>query len=283
MILDPYSRPSDKKGGAWMDSGVAKSTISGQNRLPLTYVVTNCTPPIKGQNIPSLMTFGEVTTLFHEVGHFLQDSLTHEGIPAVSGTHGIEWDTIELASQFMENFCYNASTLRGFAKHYETKEPLPLETIENLKKLKTFFSGTFNIRQLLFGFTDMYLHSKYLYQPEFAENAHQVYHNTADKCTILKPLPEDRFLNGFRHIFAGGYAAGYFSYKFAECLSCDCWAAFEEVGLENSTEVRELGKKYRNTILAMGGGVHPMEVFRMFRGRDFDPKYLLIAEGLMNE
>jgi len=281
FYLDPYSRPAEKRGGAWMDDcvGRAKLTEAGTTttRLPVAYLICNQTPPIDGK--PSLMTFGEVETLFHEFGHGLQHMLTRVDYAGAAGINNVEWDAVELPSQFMENWCYDRPTLMGMAKHYETGESLPEHYYQKLLAARTYMSGSAMLRQLHFSLVDIELHHRY--QPGGEESPSDVRHRIAKTTTVLQPLPEDSFLCAFSHIFAGGYAAGYYSYKWAEVLSADAFAAFEEVGLENETAVADTGKRYRDTVLALGGGIPPMEVFKQFRGREPSTEPLLRHSGLV--
>ena len=196
---------------------------------------------------------------------------------------GVDWDAVELPSQFMENWVYDEPTIYGFAKHYETGEPLPKEMFQKLKESKTYNAGMMACRQLLFGQLDMELHASY--DPESSEKGGEtifdVQKRMAEKYSPYNlPLEEDRFLCAFSHIFAGGYAAGYYSYKWAEVMSADAFGAFEEVGLDNEEKVKEVGQKFRDTVLALGGGVPPMEVFTSFRGREPAPDALLRHDGL---
>ena len=281
FYLDPYSRPAEKRGGAWMDDcvGRAKLTEAGTTttRLPVAYLICNQTPPIDGK--PSLMTFGEVETLFHEFGHGLQHMLTRVDYAGAAGINNVEWDAVELPSQFMENWCYDRPTLMGMAKHYETGESLPEHYYQKLLAARTYMSGSAMLRQLHFSLVDIELHHRY--QPGGEESPSDVRHRIAKTTTVLQPLPEDSFLCAFSHIFAGGYAAGYYSYKWAEVLSADAFAAFEEVGLDNETAVADTGKRYRDTVLALGGGIPPMEVFKQFRGREPSTEPLLRHSGLV--
>ena len=222
----------------------------------------------------------QVTTLFHETGHGLQHMLTTVPHKPAAGIENVEWDAVELPSQFMENFCYDEPTLYGMAKHYESGEPLPKELYHKLCEQKTYQAGMGMIRQLFFGSLDLALHSTY--DPKGDVTPFQLQHQMAEKFTVIPPLPEDRFLCGFGHIFAGGYAAGYYSYKWAEVLSADAYGAFEEVGLENDEKVREVGRRFRDTVLSLGGGTHPAEVYRAFRGRDPSPEALLRHSGLVD-
>jgi oligopeptidase A len=281
FYLDPYSRPAEKRGGAWMNDciGRAKLVENGQliNRLPVAYLVCNQTPPV--DNKPSLMTFGEVQTLFHEFGHGLQHMLTNVDYPGAAGINNVEWDAVELPSQFMENWCYHRATLLGMAKHYETGETLPEEYYEKLLAARNYMSGSAMLRQLHFSLLDIELHSRY--QPNGDETPQQVRDRIAKTTTVIPPLPEDAFLCSFGHIFAGGYAAGYYSYKWAEVLSADAFAAFEEVGLEDEQAIAQVGQHFRNTVLGLGGSLHPMEVFKTFRGREPQTQPLLRHSGLV--
>ncbi len=281
FYLDPYSRPADKRGGAWMDVCIGKSEAVERD-IPVAYLTCNGSPPVG--DTPSLMTFREVETLFHEFGHGLQHMLTTATVGDVAGINGVEWDAVELPSQFMENWCYDKKTVYGFAKHYETGEPLPEEMFEKLKEQKTYGAGMMACRQTLFGLLDMELHSNFDAKAASSgegESIFDVHRRMAEKCTPYSmPLDEDRFLCTFSHIFAGGYSAGYYSYKWAEVMSADAFGAFEDVGLENEEKVKEVGRKFRDTVLSLGGGVEPMEVFKQFRGREPSPDALLRHNGL---
>merc|ERR1712232_691647 len=247
--------------------------------IPVAYLTCNGSPPVGDK--PSLMTFREVETLFHEFGHGLQHMLTKASVGDVAGINGVEWDAVELPSQFMENWCYDEPTVYGFAKHYETGEPLPKELFEKLKAQKTYNAGMMACRQLYFGQMDMELHSAFDPSNEEGETIFDVQKRIASKyCPYNMPLEEDRFLCAFGHIFAGGYSAGYYSYKWAEVMSADAFGAFEDVGLDDEEAVKEVGMKFRETVLSLGGGVNPMEVFEKFRGRQPTPDALLRHNGL---
>ncbi|MEA5535261.1 M3 family metallopeptidase [Crocosphaera sp. XPORK-15E] len=282
FYLDPYSRPAEKRGGAWMNDCIGRAKIRLEEqfttRLPVAYLICNQTPPVDGK--PSLMTFEEVTTLFHEFGHGLQHMLTKVDYPGAAGINNVEWDAVELPSQFMENWCYDKATLFNMAKHYETGETLPEHYYNKLIAARNYMSGSAMLRQLHFSFLDLELHHRY--QPNGNETPAQVRERIAEKTTVMKPLPEDAFLCSFGHIFAGGYAAGYYSYKWAEVLSADAFSAFEEAGLEDEKAVSETGKRFRDTVLALGGSLHPMEVFKAFRGREPKTEPLLKHSGLLN-
>ena len=282
FYLDPYSRPAEKRGGAWMDTCLNRRQITqnGEShiQLPVAYLVCNQTPPI--DNKPSLMTFYEVETLFHEFGHGLQHMLTKVNYSGAAGINNIEWDAVELPSQFMENWCYDRPTLMGMAKHYQTGEVLPEGYYQKLLAAKNYMSGSGMLRQIHFSILDIELHHRY--RPSSKETPWDVRSRVAKTTTVLPPLPEDGFLCAFGHIFAGGYAAGYYSYKWAEVLSADAFAAFEEAGLNDEASVKNIGKRYRETVLALGGSKHPMEVFQSFRGREPSTEPLLRHNGLVS-
>jgi len=219
-----------------------------------------------------------------QTGHGFQHMLTKATVGDVSGINGVEWDAVELPSQFMENWCYDRKTLYGFAKHWQTGDPMPEDMFEKLKEQKTYNTGMMSCRQLLFGQLDLELHNGYDAEAGAkgtGESIFDVHRRIAAKYTpYLMPLPEDRFLCSFQHIFAGGYSAGYYSYKWAEVMSADAFSAFEDAGLENEEEVKAIGRKFRETVLALGGGVPPMDVFKQFRGREPNPDALLRHNGL---
>ncbi|CAG7891441.1 unnamed protein product, partial [Brassica rapa] len=282
FYFDPYSRPSEKRGGAWMDEVFSRSRVMAQKgssvRLPVAQMVCNQTPPVGDK--PSLMTFREVETVFHEFGHALQHMLTKEDEGLVSGIRNIEWDAVELPSQFMENWCYHRDTLMSIAKHYQTGETLPEDVYKKLLAARTFRAGSLSLRQLKFATVDLELHTKYV--PGGTESIYDVDQRVSIKTQVIPPLPEDRFLCSFSHIFAGGYAAGYYSYKWAEVLSADAFSAFEDAGLDDIKAVKETGQRFRNTILALGGGKAPLQqVFVAFRGREPSPEPLLRHNGLL--
>lgn len=280
FYFDPYARPSEKRGGAWMDvvfgRGSTFSRDGASPRLPIAHIVCNQTPPMGDK--PSLMTFREVETVFHEFGHALQHMLTKQDESLVSGSRGIEWDAVELASQFMENWCYQRDTLMSIAKHYETGESLPEETCLKLLSARTFRAGSLMLRQLRYASVDLELHTKYI--PDGSETIYDIDQRVGRRTNVIPLLPEDKFLCSFSHIFADKYAAGYYSYQWAEVLSYDAFSAFEEAGLDNVKAVKELGHKFRETILAVGGGKSPDQVFVEFRGREPSPKALLRYTGL---
>ncbi len=279
FFLDPFSRPGLKRGGAWMDECLGRTQLPGESgsRIPVAYLVCNQTPPVGDQ--PSQMSVDEVLTLFHEFGHGLQHMLTHVDYGMASGIRNIEWDAVELPSQFMENWCYHRETLLGLSAHVETGETLPDALFDKIEASRTYRAGTQMMRQIYFASMDLALHSGDL--AERGENVLDVQRRIAAKTSLIPPLPEDRFLCSFGHIFAGGYAAGYYSYKWAEVLSADAFSAFEEAGLEDPEAVAATGRRFRETVLALGGGTPPMEVFSAFRGRAPSPKALLRHSGLV--
>jgi len=276
FYLDPYSRPENKRGGAWMDTCLPRRRFKGQIELPVAHLVCNGTPPVG--DTPSLMTFREVETLFHEFGHGLQHMLTTVDEADVAGINGVEWDAVELPSQFMENWCYDRPTIRGLSAHYQTGEPLPDELFDKITAARNFRAASQMLRQLHFGMTDIYLHHQFDLSSN--ESPFDVQRRMAERTSVMPPLPEDRMLCAFSHIFSGGYAAGYYSYKWAEVLSADAFGAFEEAGLDNEEAVKATGRRFRDTVLSLGGSRHPLEVFRAFRGRDPDPQALLRQCGL---
>ncbi|WP_216914451.1 MULTISPECIES: M3 family metallopeptidase [unclassified Synechococcus] len=278
FYLDPYSRPGSKRGGAWMDECLVRSVdAAGAPVLPVAYLVCNQSPPV-GET-PSLMTFEEVETLFHEFGHGLQHMLTTVERPQAAGINNVEWDAVELPSQFMENWCYDHATLMGMARHWQSGEPLPEAEFAKLQAARTFMGGAATLRQVHFALTDLRLHSQWT--PECGRTPEQLRREIAVTTTVLEPIEEDAFLCSFGHIFAGGYSAGYYSYKWAEVLSADAFSAFEEVGLENEAAIQATGRRFRETVLSLGGSRHPGEVFETFRGRPPSPEALIRHSGLV--
>ena len=278
FYLDPYSRPGSKRGGAWMDECLGRSrSAAGEPVLPVAYLICNQSPPVG--DTPSLMTFDEVETLFHEFGHGLQHMLTTVERPQAAGINNVEWDAVELPSQFMENWCYDRATLMGMARHWQTGEPLPESDYQKLLAARTFMAGSATLRQVHFALTDLRLHSQWT--PDGGESPDQLRRQIAASTTVIEPIAEDAFLCAFSHIFAGGYAAGYYSYKWAEVLSADAFSAFEEVGLEQEEEIMATGRRFRDTVLSLGGSRSPSEVFEAFRGRQPSSEALIRHSGLI--
>ena len=278
FFLDPYSRPGSKRGGAWMDECLVRSRRpDGTPVLPVAYLICNQSPPV--WETPSLMTFEEVETLFHEFGHGLQHMLTTVERPQAAGINGVEWDAVELPSQFMENWCYDRATLLGMARHWQSGEPLPEQEFSKLQAARTFMGGAATLRQVHFALVDLKLHSQW--HPGCGQSPEQLRRAIAGNTTVLAPIDEDAFLCSFGHIFAGGYAAGYYSYKWAEVLSADAFGAFEEVGLENEAQIRDTGRRFRETVLSLGGSLDPKQVFEAFRGRQPSSEALIRHSGLV--
>ena len=278
FYLDPYSRPGSKRGGAWMDECLVRSrSEDGRAVLPVAYLICNQSPPVG--DTPSLMRFEEVETLFHEFGHGLQHMLTSVERPQAAGINGVEWDAVELPSQFMENWCYDRATLMGMARHWQNGSPLPESDYAKLLAARTFMGGSATLRQVHFALVDLRLHSQW--HPGSGISPEQLRRDIARHTTVLAPIDEDAFLCSFGHIFAGGYAAGYYSYKWAEVLSADAFGAFEEVGLENEDQIRATGRRFRDTVLSLGGSLDPKEVFEAFRGRQPSSDALIRHSGLV--
>jgi oligopeptidase A len=223
---------------------------------------------------PSLLTHDEVTTLFHEFGHGLHHMLTQIEVAAVSGINGVAWDAVELPSQFMENWCWEAEAIPLISGHFETGEPLPEKLLNKMLAAKNFQSGLQMIRQLEFSIFDFRLHAEY--NPESPMSAHELLNQVRDQVAVIKPPACNRFENSFSHIFAGGYAAGYYSYKWAEVLSADAYSRFEEEGIFNA----ETGNSFLAEILQQGGSKAPMELFKNFRGREPKIDALLRHSGI---
>jgi len=271
FYLDLYAR-ENKRGGAWMDGCVDRYHIDGVTQIPVAYLTCNLTPPIGDD--AALFTHDEVITLFHEFGHGLHHMLTRIDVPEVSGINGVEWDAVELPSQFMENFCWEKEALQLFARHYQTGEALPDHLFQRMMEARNFQSALQMLRQLEFSLFDIRLHQ----QPdiESAEQIQQILDQVRNDVAVIKTPAINRFQNGFSHIFAGGYAAGYYSYKWAEVLSADAFAAFEEEGIFNP----ETGNRFLQCVLEKGGSRPAMESFRCFRGREPEIDALLRHSGI---
>ncbi len=277
FYLDPYSRPSSKRAGAWMDECIGRSkSENGELILPIAYLVCNQSPPTG--NKPSLMSFEEVETLFHEFGHGLQHMLTTVDYPQAAGINNVEWDAVELPSQFMENWCLDRKNINNIAKHWETGEPLPEEEFKKLLSNKTFNAGLSTLRQVYFALTDLKLHASW--DNSYSISPDELRKQIALNTTVLPPLKEDQSLCSFSHIFSGGYSAGYYSYKWAEVLSADAYSAFEDVEQQGEDHVRLVGKRFRDTVLSLGGSRCPNDVYFAFRGRSPNSKALLRHSGL---
>ncbi|RFA39592.1 oligopeptidase A [Alkalilimnicola ehrlichii] len=271
FYFDLYAREK-KRGGAWMaDCRVRHRTADGL-QIPVAYLTCNFSPPVGDK--PALLTHDEVETLFHEFGHGLHHMLTRVDYPSVSGINGVPWDAVELPSQFMENWCWEREALDLFAAHYETGAPLPEELYQRMLAAKNFQSAMQMVRQLEFSLFDFRLHLEY--DPARGARIYQILEEVRDQVAVVKPPAFNRFPNSFGHIFAGGYAAGYYSYKWAEVLSADAFSRFEEEGIFN----RETGRSFLANILEKGGSQEAMDLFVAFRGRKPDIDALLRHNGL---
>ena len=279
FYLDPTAR-SGKRGGAWMDDVCARwlRPDTAQLQTPVAHLVCNFADSIEvnGKKQPALLSHDDVTTLFHEFGHGLQHMLTQVNEHDVSGISGVEWDAVELPSQFMENFCWEWSVLRHMTSHVETGEPLPRALFDKMLAARNYQSGLQTLRQIEFSLFDMLLHTAHDPQQDFMPLLNQVRKEVA----VMSPPEWSRTAHTFSHIFAGGYAAGYYSYKWAEVLSADAYAAFEETAGPDGLPNLETGKKYREAILESGGSRPAMESFKAFRGREPSLDALLRHQGM---
>lgn len=275
FYLDPGAR-AGKRGGAWMDDVRARwlRPDTQQLQTPVAHLVCNFAEGAGGK--PPLLTHDDVITLFHECGHGLHHMLTQINERDVSGISGVEWDAVELPSQFMENFCWEWSVLRHMTAHVDTGEPLPRELFDKMLAAKNFQSGLQTLRQIEFSLFDMRLHC----EGDKAQNFMQILQEVRDEVSVLQPPAWSRTPHTFSHIFAGGYAAGYYSYKWAEVLSADAYAAFEETAAPDGSPNIETGRKYREAILEAGGSRTAMESFKAFRGREPQLDALLRHQGM---
>jgi len=275
FYLDLFARQG-KRGGAWMaDCRVRWRDLRGRLQLPVAFLTCNFTPPVDGK--PSLLTHDEVTTLFHEFGHGLHHMLTRVEVMDVSGINGVAWDAVELPSQFLENWCWNPESLALIARHHETGEPLPEDLLQKLLAAKNFQAGMGMVRQLEFSLFDFRLHAEFT--DESPVNPLDMHRRVRDEIAVI-PAPEfNRFPNAFSHIFAGGYAAGYYSYKWAEVLAADAFSLFEENGIFDPAT----GTAFLQNILEKGGSQEPMALFRAFRGREPQVDALLKQSGITDD
>jgi oligopeptidase A len=271
FYLDLYAR-QNKRGGAWMDECITRRKKATGLELPVAYLTCNFSAPVG--NKPALFTHDEVTTMFHEFGHGLHHMLTQVEEYGVSGIKGVEWDAVELPSQFMENFCWEWEVLRNMTAHVETGAQLPRELFDKMIAAKNFQAGMQTVRQIEFSLFDMRLHGDF--DPNGKLTALDVIDQVRDEVAVLRPPKWNRFPNSFSHIFAGGYAAGYYSYKWAEVLSADAYGFFEELGVLSD----EAGSRFKNEVLAKGGSRPAMESFIAFRGREPSMDALLRHNGM---
>ncbi|MGQ0503129.1 MAG: M3 family metallopeptidase [Panacagrimonas sp.] len=274
FYLDPYAR-EQKRGGAWMDECTSRRRTAQGLQQPVAYLVCNFRPPLGEQ--PGLLTHDELVTLYHEFGHGLHLLMTQVEESALAGIHGVEWDAVELPSQFMENWCYEPERLKGFARHWQTGQPLPDELIGKLRESRRFQSGLVSVRQVEFALFDLRLHRDY--DPARGANVLPLIDAVRNEVSVIRPPAFNRMPWSFSHIFAGGYAAGYYSYKWAEVLSADAFAAFEEAGL-SPEQVRQTGRRFLERILSRGGSRQAADLFRDFRGREPSIEPLLRHSGL---
>ena len=272
FYFDLFAR-SGKRGGAWMSGFQSRYTYNEQDhqQLPVCFMVGNFTPALDGK--PSLLTHDEVVTLFHEFGHGLHHLLTQVTVGDVAGVNGVEWDAVELPSQFMENWAWDAEGIALISSHVETSEPLPKDKLEALLAVKNFQSGMQTLRQIEFALFDLLIHAQ-LPAPDYS-GILATLNTVRDDIAIMQTPDYNRFANGFSHIFAGGYAAGYYSYKWAELLSADAFSKFEEEGIFNPIT----GKAFRETILSVGGSFPAKTNFENFRGRSASIDALLRHSG----
>ncbi len=273
FYMDLYARET-KRGGAWMDEARARRRAAGGIQKPIAYLNCNFARPVGDK--PATFTHDEVTTLFHESGHGLHHLLTRGEELGVSGIHGVEWDAVELPSQFMENYCWEWDVLQGMTAHVDSGAPLPRELFDKMLAARNFQSGMMTVRQLEFSLFDMLLHSEF--DPAGTSTALDLLAEVRKEVAVLVPPAWHRFPNSFSHIFGGGYAAGYFSYKWAEVLSADAYAAFEEAGDPFDATV---GKRFLDEILAVGGSRPAIESFIAFRGREPSVDALLRHSGMI--
>jgi len=271
FYLDLYAR-ANKRGGAWMDECISRMQCGDTIQIPVAYLTCNLTPPVGSD--PALLTHNEVTTLFHEFGHGLQHMLTQINVSFVSGISGVEWDAVELPSQFMENWCWEKEGLELISAHYQTGEPLPEELFNKLIKAKNFQSAMFMVRQLEFALFDFRLYMEY--GKKYFKGIQALLNEVREKVAVVIPPASNRFQHGFAHIFSGGYSAGYYSYKWAEVLSADAFSKFEENGIFDENT----GQEFLKNILETGGSEKAMNLFKKFRGREPEIDALLRHSGL---
>jgi oligopeptidase A len=271
FYLDAFAR-QNKRGGAWMDVCTNRLHTARCDQIPTAYLVCNFSPPVGDK--PSLLTHNEVQTLFHEFGHGLHHLLTKVDYPAVAGINGVPWDAVELPSQFLENWCWERESLDLISGHFDTGESIPEDLYRRMRSAKNFQSAMQMVRQLEFALFDFRLHLEY--DPKRGGRIDHLLDEVRDQVAVLKPPPFNRFAHGFSHIFAGGYAAGYYSYKWAEVLSADAFSLFEEKGILDT----DTGRSFRRHILEQGGSRQATELYIGFRGREPSIDALLRHSGI---
>jgi peptidyl-dipeptidase Dcp len=270
FYADFFPRAS-KRGGAWMTNFLEQGTWGGRVCRPHVSIVCNFTKPTATQ--PSLLTHTEVKTLFHEFGHALHSILSDCRYASLAGTN-VYWDFVELPSQVMENWAYEAEGLALFARHYQTAQPMPQELIDKINLASTFMAGWASLRQLSFGFLDMAWHSQ---DPSDVQDIESFERSHMQRSQLFEPVAGTAMTTSFSHIFSGGYSAGYYSYKWAEVLDADAFEYFKEKGIFS----KDVAQAFRQNVLAKGGTEHPMDLYKRFRGREPDPKALLRRDGLI--
>jgi oligopeptidase A len=271
FYLDPYSR-TEKRSGAWMDECVVAKSLPSGTALPVAQLVCNFTAPVG--NAPSLLTHDEVTTLFHEFGHGLHHMLTRVAYPSIAGINGVAWDAVELPSQFMENFVWRPEVLPLISAHVDSGEPLPVDMLQRLLGTRTFNAALDTLRQIELAGFDFELHAKF--DPALGARVAETLAGVRRRVAVVPPASFNRMPASFAHIFAGGYAAGYYSYKWAEVLAADAFEAFDEAGVFDSATAA----RFRDSILARGGSLDAMDAFVRFRGREPDVRPLLKQTGI---
>jgi oligopeptidase A len=271
FFLDPYSR-AEKRSGAWMDECVIAKSLPSGTALPVAQLVCNFTAPVGSG--PSLLTHNEVTTLFHEFGHGLHHMLTRVAYPSIAGINGVAWDAVELPSQFMENFVWRPEVLPLISAHVETGDPLPVDMLQRLLGTRTFNAALDTLRQIELASFDFELHANF--DPLLGARVAETLADVRRRVAVVPAAPFNRMPASFAHIFAGGYAAGYYSYKWAEVLAADAFEAFEEAGVFDSATAA----RFRDSILARGGSLDAMDAFVRFRGREPDVRPLLKQTGI---
>tara|TARA_R110000868_G_scaffold158036_4_gene385849 strand:- start:9069 stop:11060 length:1992 start_codon:yes stop_codon:yes gene_type:complete len=272
FYIDLFSR-AKKRGGAWMDDCVVRRYVNSELQLPVAYLTCNFSQPVGDQ--PSLLTHDEVVTLFHETGHTLHHLLTQQVYADISGINGVPWDAVELPSQFFENWCWDKEAISLLSEHYQTGEPLPDAQLNQLLAAKNFQAAMQMLRQVEFSLYDFRLHQEF--DPTREDQIDSVLNEVRDEVAVLKPPVWNKFQNGFSHIFAGGYSAGYYSYKWAEVLSADAFGAFVEEGIFNA----DTGRRFLHCVLEQGGSQAPADMFKAFRGREPQVEALLKQDEIL--
>jgi oligopeptidase A len=274
FFMDLYAR-QNKRSGAWMDECQLRKRLNGELQVPVAHLVCNFTKPADGK--PALLSHDEIVTVFHEFGHTLHHLLTRIDYPSVSGINGVPWDAVELPSQFMENYAWDPAVIRSISQHVDTGEALPEELLNKLEASRVFQAGMQMVRQLEFALFDWRIHSEY--DPDSGGRVYEILAEVRAQVAVMQAPDYSRFPNSFTHVFGGGYAAGYYSYKWAEVLAADAFSAFQEAGLFD----REVADRFRSTILEVGGAADIAQAFQDFRGRPPDIAPLLAQSGIITD